>query len=133
MAEQSNSAKFVRVVLDRSIRRELDYAVPEPLAEKVVVGSRVRVPFRDKTLLATVVATLAESPAEGIKPLEALLGDKPVLSASLIDELHLAIRPVLLGAGEHLWTGIDMRAVGYECVKSVAGERATHVVLRKRG
>jgi primosomal protein N' (replication factor Y) len=85
LAEQSISTKFVRVVIDRSIRRELDYAVPEGLAGKVVVGSRVRVPFRDRKLLATVVATLEESPASGIKPVEALLGDKPVLSASLID------------------------------------------------
>lgn len=54
------------------------------------------------------------------------------LSAGLIDELHLAIRPVLLGSGEHLLNGIDMRALGYECVKYVAGERATHVFLRKR-
>ena len=76
---------FVRVILDRSIRRELDYAVPETLADKVVVGSRIRVPFRDKSLLATVVATLDESPAEGIKPIEALIGEKPALSASLIE------------------------------------------------
>jgi dihydrofolate reductase len=54
------------------------------------------------------------------------------LGAGLIDELHLAIRPVLLGAGEHLLHGIDLRALGYECVSSLAGERATHVVLRKR-
>ena len=54
------------------------------------------------------------------------------LRAGLIDELHLAIRHVLLGAGEHLFHGIDLRALGYECVKSVAGERATHVFLRKR-
>ena len=76
---------FVRVIIDRSIRRELDYSVPDTMADKVVVGSRVRVPFRDKSLLATVVATLEESPAEGIKPLMALLGEKPVLSASLIE------------------------------------------------
>jgi primosomal protein N' len=80
LAEQLNSIKFVRVVVDRAIRRELDYSVPETLAERVVVGSRVRVPFRDKSLLATVIATLAESPAPGIKPLEALVGEKPVLS-----------------------------------------------------
>src|SRR6267142_1771783 len=54
------------------------------------------------------------------------------LSAGLIDELHLAIRPVLLGTGEHLLHDIDARALGYECWKSVAGERATHVYLRKR-
>lgn len=54
------------------------------------------------------------------------------LRAGLIDELHLAVRPVLLGSGEHLLGGVDMRALGYECAKSVAGERATHVFLRKR-
>ena len=53
------------------------------------------------------------------------------LRAGLIDELHLALRPVLLGEGEHLLHDIDLRALGYECWKSVAGERATHVYLRK--
>ena len=54
------------------------------------------------------------------------------LCDTLIDELHLVMRPVLLGAGEHLLQGINMRDLGYECVKYVAGERATHVYLRKR-
>ena len=55
------------------------------------------------------------------------------LRAALIDELHLAISPVLLGTGEHLLSGIDMRALGYECVEHVAGTRAAaHVILRKR-
>jgi dihydrofolate reductase len=54
------------------------------------------------------------------------------LRARLIDELHLAVSPVLLGSGEHLFSGIDLHALGYECAKSVAGERATHVFLRKR-
>jgi dihydrofolate reductase len=54
------------------------------------------------------------------------------LQARLIDELHLALRPVVLGAGESLFAGLDLRALGYECTKSVAGERATHLFLRKR-
>jgi dihydrofolate reductase len=54
------------------------------------------------------------------------------LREGLIDELHLALRPVLLGRGEHLWRDIDLSALGYECSKSVAGERATHLYLRKR-
>jgi dihydrofolate reductase len=54
------------------------------------------------------------------------------LQAGLIDELHLAMAPVLLGTGENLLGGIDMRALGYACAERVAGERATHVVLRKR-
>jgi len=54
------------------------------------------------------------------------------LRAGLIDELHLALRPVLLGAGESLLRDIDARAMGYECSKYVAGERALHVFLSKR-
>jgi dihydrofolate reductase len=54
------------------------------------------------------------------------------LRAGLIDEMHLAVRPVLLGAGEHLFHDIDLRALGYECAEHVAGERATHVFVRKR-
>jgi len=55
------------------------------------------------------------------------------LRAGLVDELHLAVRPVLLGSGENLWNGLDMSALGYECAKYVAGERAAHVFLRKHG
>ncbi len=55
------------------------------------------------------------------------------LQARLVDELHLAISPVLLGSGEHLLAGLDMRALGYECVKHVAGARAAaHAFLRMR-
>ena len=53
------------------------------------------------------------------------------LQAGLVDEVHLAMSPVLLGSGEHLFHGMDLRELGYECAESVAGERATHVVLRK--
>ncbi|MDQ6716929.1 MAG: dihydrofolate reductase family protein, partial [Gemmatimonadota bacterium] len=55
------------------------------------------------------------------------------LRERLIDEMHIAISPVLLGQGERLFEGVDMRALGYECVESVATEKATHVVLRHRG
>jgi len=52
--------------------------------------------------------------------------------ARLIDELHLAVSPVLLGRGEPLFQGLDWRALGYECVRHVAGEKAAaHVVLRR--
>jgi dihydrofolate reductase len=54
------------------------------------------------------------------------------LEARLIDELHLVVRPVLLGSGEALFQGLDLRALGYECTRSVAGERAMHVFLQRR-
>jgi primosomal protein N' (replication factor Y) len=76
---------YARVVIDRSIHRELDYLIPELLVEKVSIGSRVRVPFRERSALATVVALLEETEASGIRPIEALVGDKPVLSRKLIE------------------------------------------------
>src|SRR6266581_7932223 len=78
-------ANYIRVIIDRAIHRELDYLVPESLAERVGVGSRVRVPFRDKSALATVVAALAQSEAEGIRPIEAVIGDAPILSEQLLE------------------------------------------------
>jgi len=55
------------------------------------------------------------------------------LRAGLIDELNLAISPVLLGTGENLLGGIDMPALGYECAGHTPGTRAAaHVTIRKR-
>jgi len=55
------------------------------------------------------------------------------LKERLIDELHLAVSPVLFGRGESIWQGLDARALGYEVAETIKGERATHVILRKKG
>ena len=52
--------------------------------------------------------------------------------AGLIDDLHLALRPLLLGRGEALFAGLDLDALGYECTGMQPGERAVHMFLRKR-
>jgi dihydrofolate reductase len=53
------------------------------------------------------------------------------LRAGLVDELHLAVAPVLLGAGENLFEGLDLRAMGYRVKEHVPSAAATHVVLRR--
>lgn len=53
------------------------------------------------------------------------------LRAGLIDEMHLAIAPVLLGSGESLLAGINLPALGFQCVEHAATARAQHVVLRR--
>ena len=53
------------------------------------------------------------------------------LSAGLIDEIHLAISPVILGQGEHLLAGIDTASLGYQCTEHAFSDNASHVVLTK--
>jgi dihydrofolate reductase len=81
---------------------------------------------------------------EALKLAKAAAGDRDVrigggvstirqyLAAGLIDDLHLAVRPVLMGEGEELFQALDLRALGYRVVKHVAGERAMHVMIERR-
>jgi dihydrofolate reductase len=81
---------------------------------------------------------------EALKLAKAAAGDRDVrigggvstirqyLAAGLIDDLHLAVRPVLMGEGEELFHALDLRALGYRVVKHVAGERAMHVMIERR-
>ncbi len=78
-------ANYIRVIIDRAIHRELDYLVPEALSERIGVGSRVRVPFRERSALATVVAILGHSEAEGLRSIEAVIGETPILSEELLE------------------------------------------------
>ena len=54
------------------------------------------------------------------------------LRARLIDEMHLAIVPILLGSGEQLFAGLDAVALGYACSEHRATANATHVVLTRK-
>ena len=53
------------------------------------------------------------------------------ICAGHVDEMHLAVAPLMLGQGEALFNGIDLRALGYNTVEHVATERATHIVLAR--
>ena len=54
------------------------------------------------------------------------------LEAQLIDELHLALAPALLGAGENLFKGLDLPALGYAVVRQIVSEAAMHVIIERR-
>ncbi|MCI0539179.1 MAG: dihydrofolate reductase family protein [Verrucomicrobiales bacterium] len=54
------------------------------------------------------------------------------LQAGLVDELHVAISPIILGSGESLFAGVDLLKLGYKCTEHVASPAALHAVLTKR-
>lgn len=54
------------------------------------------------------------------------------LAANQIDEMHLAVSPVFLGEGEHLFSGINLPKLGFVPVKTAQGEKATHIILAKQ-
>jgi len=56
---------------------------------------------------------------------------KQYLRAGLVDEMHLAIAPVIMGSGEHLFADLDLRKLGFRCRQHAATEHATHVVLAR--
>ena len=54
------------------------------------------------------------------------------LDAGLIDEMHIAVAPILLGTGEHLFAGMNLKALGLTQVEYVGTPNAAHYVLRKK-
>jgi dihydrofolate reductase len=54
------------------------------------------------------------------------------LTARLLDEMHLALSPRLLGTGENLFQGLDLNALGYEVVRSIPSPDAMHIIVRRR-
>jgi dihydrofolate reductase len=53
------------------------------------------------------------------------------LQAGYVDEMHLAISPLFLGSGEHLFSGIDMLKLGFNKIQRIEGEQATHIIITK--
>ena len=53
------------------------------------------------------------------------------LRARLVDEMHLAISPVLLGSGEHLFSGLDLLALGYQVKEQVSSDAAMHIIVKR--
>ena len=55
------------------------------------------------------------------------------LAVRLVDDMHLAASPALLGSGEHLFGGLDLPALGYAVTEHAHGENATHIVIGRKG
>lgn len=100
------SARFVRVVPDRSGQSAFDYEIPEHFTGKVWIGSRVRVPVRTRLVLATVVELLEETDVTGVKAIAEVLSAKSLINPVLIQlghwvasyyccALHIALRSIL--------------------------------------
>lgn len=53
------------------------------------------------------------------------------LRAGLVDEMHVAVAPILLGGGESLLADLDLPALGYRCTEHVASDNATHYVIAR--
>ncbi|HEY1099830.1 MAG TPA: dihydrofolate reductase family protein [Myxococcota bacterium] len=80
---------------------------------------------------------------EALRQARAAAGDKDIkigggvetirqfIAAGVVDEIHLAVSPVVLGRGEALFAGLDLRALGYRTTEHVPTARATHIVLTK--
>jgi dihydrofolate reductase len=82
------------------------------------------------------IRSALEGATKAAKGLDVRLGGgvstiRQYLSARLVDEMHIAISPVLLGAGESLFAGIDVPSLGYQCVEQVATSHATHVIIKR--
>ncbi len=76
--------KYARVLVDQSGGAALDYSIPPEWEGKVEIGSRVAVPVRQRSALATVIELLEESDVPGIRPLERVVGLRPVLGPKLL-------------------------------------------------
>jgi dihydrofolate reductase len=53
------------------------------------------------------------------------------LQAGYVDDIHLAISPLFLGKGEHLFSGIDLLSLGFNKIQRIEGEQATHIIITK--
>ena len=83
------------------------------------------------------IAVALERAREAAKGKDVRLGGgvnviQQYLRQRLVDELHIALSPVLLGAGERLFDGVNLPALGYACVKHQASALATHLILSRQ-
>jgi primosomal protein N' (replication factor Y) len=81
---QNTMQQYARVITDEPTDKELDYAIPQPWAGKVHVGSRIKVPLRSRETLATVVALVDTPSVPDPKFFLELVSERPILNRTLL-------------------------------------------------
>ena len=76
--------KFARVLVDRAGGAALDYSIPEEMESRVEIGSRVGVRMRNRPALATVIEVLDSTDVPGVRPLDKLVTERPILGPNLL-------------------------------------------------
>jgi primosomal protein N' (replication factor Y) (superfamily II helicase) len=79
-----DSTLIARVTLEMAIRKEFDYLIPAEFADRVDVGSRVKVPFGAREVLGNVTAIVKESPHSNLRPILKVIGGAPLLTPKIL-------------------------------------------------
>src|SRR5204863_337988 len=130
-------SKFARVIIDRAIRRELDYAIPESLSARVGIGARVRIPFSDlralakRDLVKSTERAVARDPHAGeqfIPGPELLLNEEQTAAfATIVQAISSReeAKPILL----HGVTGSGKTEIYLQAIRETLTRNRTAIVL----
>ena len=121
MSRDRENPKIARVLVDLSLDREFDYAVPDALRAQVVVGSRVTVPFGRRCMAGTIVRLVAETKQPRLKEIQSVSAEGPSVSGPLLQlaewmadyycaPVETAVRAILPGAVRRRKAGFRRQA-----------------------
>jgi primosomal protein N' (replication factor Y) (superfamily II helicase) len=83
-AAKPETGLIARVTLEMAIRKEFDYLIPAEFAERVDIGSRVKVPFGTREVLGNVTAIVKDSPHSNLRPILKVIGGAPLLTPKIL-------------------------------------------------
>ena len=145
LIHHGNALRFIDSIEDKAIQVE-DYAVmlfnmrdaqiKEDYIQTYLDNILVSNGYKERVQIAKISKASADCRSVLLEKEEQQLTKtlehiQQYLKRGLIDEMHIAISPVLLGAGERLFEGVNLPALGYACTQHAATARATHLVFRR--
>jgi dihydrofolate reductase len=87
--------------------------------------------FVTEGIHAALERARASADRQDIRLLGGVVTIRQYLQARLVEEMHLAVSPILLGSGEHLLAGLDLPALGYRCTECVPSGKAVHYIMAR--